>query len=286
MKPFLLATRPKTLIASISPILIGTSMAYAGGHFSLWIGLFTLLTGMGIQISCNFANDLFDFLKGADTQERKGPIRVTASGLLTASRMKLLTFLTMGLTALSGCVLAYRGGLAIALLVALALLLALGYTTGPLPLAYLGLGECFVLIFFGPIATGFTYYLQTLQFHLAPFTAGIAPGLISCAILVINNLRDVDEDRQTGKNTLAVRLGAQFGKWEFSLCMILACAIPFFASGKHLLSQVSALTVVPALFLCREVFTVRDPLEYNPLFGKTGQLLTLYTASFCIGFLI
>lgn len=286
MKPFFLAVRPKTLIASISPILIGTAMAYTEGSFLFWVFFFTLMTGMGIQISCNFANDLFDYLKGADTKERKGPVRVTASGLLTVAQVKLMTFAMMGATTICSAALIYRGGFLIALLVALALLLAVGYTAGPFPLSYLGLAEVFILIFFGPVATGFTYYLQTLQLDPLPFIAGLAPGLLSCAILIINNLRDIEEDRNVQKKTLVVRFGKTFGKWEYAGAIALGCFLPFFVSKEHPFALWSSLTLIPALFLARFVFSVTNPREYNPLFGKTGNLLTLYTLSFCIGYIL
>jgi len=286
MKSFILAIRPKTLIASISPVLIGTSMAFASGSFVFWVFAFTLLTGLGIQISCNIANDLFDYLKGADTQERKGPIRVTASGLLTVAQVKLLTFGVMGLTAGLGTFLIYRGGLIIALLIALALVLALAYTAGPFPLSYLGIAEWFVLVFFGPVATGFTYYLQTLTFDTAPFIAGLAPGLISCGILIINNLRDRHQDREAGKKTLVVRFGSAFGNWEYSLCMALACFIPFFVSQGHPFVLLSTICILPALLLSKTAFQIHTPEEYNPLFGKTGSFLALFTLSFSAGFVV
>ncbi len=286
MKSFILAVRPKTLIASISPILIGSSMAFASGYFTFWVFLFTLLTGLGIQISCNFANDLYDFLKGADTKDRKGPIRVTASGLLTVAQVKLMTFGMMGLTSVFGAFLVFQGGFLIALLVALALVLVLAYTAGPFPLSYLGIAEWFVLVFFGPVATGFTYYLQTHTFKAAPFIAGLAPGLISCGILIINNLRDIDQDREANKKTLVVRFGRMFGKWEYSLCITLACFVPFLVSVGHPLSLLSAICFLPALLLARTVFLTNLPQDYNPLFGKTGSFLALFTLSFSLGFIL
>ncbi len=280
-----MATRPKTLIASLSPICIGTAMAYAGGSFHFWVFLFTLLTGLGIQISTNFANDLFDYLKGADTKQRKGPIRVTASGLMKVAEMKWATFFLISVTALFGSILVIRGGLLIAILIAFALLLSLAYTAGPFPLAYLGLAEFFILIFFGPVASGFTYYLQTSSLAPWPFFAGIAPGLISCSLLIINNLRDIDEDRQANKKTLVVRFGTRFGKWEYTLALLIACLIPLFFINKPLV-LLTLICLAPAHLLSRAVFQNTDPYAYNPLLGKTGQLLTLYTFIFSLSYIL
>lgn len=286
MNALLLATRPKTLIASISPMCIGTAMAYANGAFHFWVFLFTILTGIGIQISTNFANDLYDFLKGADTKERKGPTRVTASGLLQVGQVKLATFFIMGLTAVCGSLLVFRGGWMIGVLVALALLLALGYTTGPFPLSYLGIAEIFVLVFFGPVAAGFTYYLQTLSLSLPPFIAGFAPGLISCGLLIINNLRDIEEDRKSNKHTLVARFGISFGKWEYAISLLLACMIPLCLHQKPPLILLCLLCLLPAAFLIRDVFKISDPYLYNPVLGKTGKILTLYTFIFSVGYLL
>ena len=285
-KALIKATRPKTLIASISPVCIGTAMAFTQVHFQFWIFFFTLLTGLGIQIAANFANDLFDFLKGADTVERKGPVRVTASGLLSVAQMKWAVFSILCFTALSASILIYRGGIGVAILSALALVLALAYTTGPLPLAYLGIAEFFVLIGFGPLATGYTYYLQTLTFAVDPFLAGLAPGLLSCSILIINNLRDIQEDQKAQKKTLVVRFGGLFGKWEYGISVLLACLIPLFLFENHLLVLLCLVCLLPALLLFRVILSVNDPRSYIPLFGKTGQLLALYTFIFSLGYML
>lgn len=283
MKNILLSFRPKTLIAAAAPICIGTAMAAAAGHFHLWVLLFTLLTGLGVQISTNVANDLFDFLKGADTSARKGPVRVTASGLMSVPQVKRLTFAVMASTALCGSILVYRGGWVIASLVALALVCALAYTAGPFSLAYLGLSEFFVLIFFGPVATGCTYYLQTLQLSSQAFIAGLAPGLFSCAILIINHLRDVEEDRIAGRKNLICRFGTPFGKVEYVTCLFAALAIPFCVKEKNLLCS---LCILPAGFLAWAVIKNQNPSSYSPLLGKTGTLLLLYTTIFSIGYLL
>lgn len=286
MNPFILASRPKTLIASISPICIGSALACAHHSFHLWIFLLTLLTGLGIQISTNLVNDLFDFLKGADNENRKGPVRVTASGLMSISQVKMTTALVMSATAVFGSALALQGGPLVAILLPCALLLAVSYTAGPFPLSYLGIAEFFILVFFGPVATGMTYFLQTQTLSLHAFVIGLAPGLLSCSILIINNLRDVDEDRIANKKTLIVRMGTRFGKWEFALSILTATLLPLFTFGKHPLVLAAALTAIPGIFLIRSVLLNTDSYAYNPLFGKTGKLLTVYTIMYSLGLLV
>ena len=286
VKTWALAARPKTLIASLSPILIGTTVAWKDGSLSPWVFLFTLLTGLGIQVSTNFINDLYDFLKGADTSARKGPVRVTQSGLMSVAEVKKATLCLVGLTALCGSLLIARGGLVIALLLPLALLFAYAYTAGPYPLAYLGLAEIFVLIFFGPVAAGCTYYLQTLTWSLLPFLFGLSPGLISCSLLVVNNLRDVTEDIDAKKKTLVARFGIRFGKIEYGLALFLACFLPFLFAPKPPLLLPLLICIAPAYSLALAVARNDDPFAYNPLLGKTGKFLSLYTFIFCLAYIL
>lgn len=281
-----MATRPKTLIASLSPIFIGTCLALRAGHFNPLIFLFTLLTGLGIQILTNYANDLYDFLKAADTSARKGPIRVTQAGLVTVPQMRTATLLITLLTALTGSVLIYRGGAVIGLLVILALLCAWGYTAGPIPLSYLGIAEIFVLVFFGPIATLSTYYLQTLSLSYIPLIAGLSPGLISCALLTTNNLRDVEEDNVASKKTLVVRFGTLFGKMEYVLSMLLAVFLPLLLYPQFPFILLTQICLIPAVYLCKQVFTNNDPYTYIKLLEQTGKFLVLFTVIFVVATLL
>lgn len=286
MKIWLLAIRPKTLAASLSPILIGTAMALKTGFFDLLTFLFTLLTGLGIQIATNLANDYFDYKKGADTSARLGPIRVTQAKLVSESGMIKMLFFTFLTTLTSGSFLIWKGGAIFSLLIAAALLFALIYTAGPFPIAYLGLGEVFVLVFFGPVAVAATYFLQVGQFHVQPVIAGLAPGLLSSAILMVNNLRDIDEDQKAHKKTLAVRFGLRFGKNLYLFFLVLAPLLPLTLYHRHPLILLASLTLLPSLFLIREVFNVQDPRLYNPLLGKTAKLLMVYTLIFCFSWMV
>jgi len=283
---WVLATRPKTLFASISPVLLGSVLAYTSYNFCWWTYFFTLLTALGIQISTNFINDYCDFLKGADTHERKGPTRITQSGLVSLATMKKAIFVILTVTACLGIYLIYQGGIYIALLLALALLLATLYTAGPYPLAYVGLGDLFVLVFFGPVAVIGTYFLQTRFLSWEGLWIGFAIGALSTAILCVNNLRDINEDRVANKKTLAVRFGTTFAKIEYITCLLIAAIVPLFFIKTHPYCLVSILFVIPSVSCIKTVFCYKNPKQLNAILGKTGKLLTLYTVLFCIGWII
>lgn len=268
---WLQAARPKTLIATLSPVTLGSVCALKTGVFHPLTFLFTLLTALGIQIGTNLANDYFDCVKGADTAARKGPVRVTQAGLVKPGAMKLAIFLCFALTAVLSSYLIFLGGWPIALLSSISILLGFAYTAGPFPLAYLGLGELFVLFFFGPIATAGTYFLQTQTLTLQAILTGIGPGLLATAILTVNNLRDSEEDKIAGKKTLVVRFGKKFGKWEYVSAVILAALLPCIWGSYYPL-----FLLAPALPLLRAVFTAEGQ-TWNALLGKTAQLLWIYT---------
>lgn len=281
-----LAIRPKTLIASISPVLIATTMAIKIGSFDWLIFLCTMCTGLGIQITTNLANDYFDCLKGADTYQRKGFIRVTQAKLVSHKRMRQAIVISMLLTLLSGMYLVIIGKTLIACLLAVSLCLSILYTAGPYPLAYLGLGDLFVWFFFGPIAVSGAYYLQIGSLSLEALLAGIAPGAISTAILTVNNVRDIDEDRLANKKTLAACFGKSFGKWEYLFCLLTAFGSLFFFYDSHPFALCTFLCLLPASMLVKTMFTHKSSTELNLLLIKTGQLLCLFTALFCIGWML
>jgi 1,4-dihydroxy-2-naphthoate octaprenyltransferase len=265
---WILASRPKTLSAAFCPVTAGSLLALRDGSFDFVVFLITLCTALGIQIGTNLANDYFDFEKGADTAERKGPLRVTQAGLVSPHTMKRAIFLCFTLTALLSSYLVFRGGPIIALLSSLSILLGLAYTAGPFPLAYLGLGEIFVFLFFGPIATLGTYYLQTHFFSWEAICFGMGIGLVSTAILVANNLRDIDEDRKAGKKTLCVRFGKNFGIYEYTACLLGAFVFPLWW-GK----------ILPLLVLPFAVYLIRQAMSdhFLSLLPRTASFLIFYT---------
>ena len=210
------AARPKTLVAGISPALIGATLAISQGYFDPILFLFTLLTGLCIQIGTNLSNDYFDFIKGADTSARKGFMRVTQAGLVTPAAMKRAIVATFAVAFLCGCYLIFAGGVGVAVMLALYILLSVLYTAGPYPLAYLGLGDLLVLFLYGPAAVLITYYLQTGTLTQEAFLAGLSPGALSMAILVVNNVRDIEEDRAANKKTLPARFARRLARGNSS----------------------------------------------------------------------
>jgi len=286
---WIMASRPKTLWAAIAPVVIGSAMAYADGGFHLLSALAALFGAVMIQIGTNLANDYFDYSKGSDRPDRIGPVRVTQTGLVNPSTMKRATVLVFLLAVLAGIYLVYRGGWPIVVIGLLSILCGILYTGGPYPLGYTGLADIFVLIFFGPVAVGGTYYVQTLQINWIVLLAGLSPGLFSVAILTVNNLRDIESDRISGKRTLPVRFGLTFARMEYLLVLIIACLIPVGLVIYATESPWLLLTLyVPAVSLptIRNVFNSRNGKVLNNMLATTGRLLFLYSLLFSLGCLL
>lgn len=283
------AARPKTLTAGIAPVLIGTAMAYADEAFEPTIFAAIMFAALMIQVGTNFANDYYDFMKGADTEERTGPIRATQAGLVSPAAMKKAFLITFGLALAAGLYLVWHGGAVIIGIGLASIACGLLYTAGPLPLGYLGLGDFFVLLFFGPVAVGGTYYLQTGQVNAMVILAGLSPGLISTALLAINNIRDYSTDKMAGKKTLVVRLGTSFGIIEYHLCVIAACLIPVFLTLHTHAHPFCNLALVTLLFAWRPMKVLRqnpDSAALNNLLAQTGRLVLIYSVLFSIGWVL
>ena len=283
-----LAARPKTLWASVAPVVVGTAMAVDDGGFHAPSALAALACAVLIQVATNFANDIFDFEKGADTESRQGPLRVTQAGLVTPGMMKRGIAAVLTLTLLGGLYLVWRGGWPAALIGIFSVAAGLLYTGGPRPLGYMGLGDLFVLVFFGPVAVAGTYYVQALSVNATVIAAGLAPGLLSVAILAVNNLRDADEDRRTGKRTLAVRFGCGFARREYVAAVVAACLTPlalYLASGQRPWSVAATAVAAAALPAFRRIFVFEGP-SLNPVLADTAKLLLLYSAVFSVGWVL
>lgn len=279
-----LAVRPKTLPAAVAPVLIGTAMTGAAFYWPAAVA--AMIGALLIQIGTNFANDYFDFKKGVDTEERLGPMRVTQAGLVTPKTMKLATAVAFTLALLAGVYLVWRGGWPIVVIGLLSILFGILYTGGPYPLGYNGWGDIFVLVFFGPVAVGGTYYVQTLDINTSVLIAGLAPGLFSVAILTVNNLRDLDNDRSAGKKTLAVRFGRTFTLVEYRLALLVACLIPLVLFEESRWAAMAAtVTLIPAAFAMRKVGRVHGR-ELNDCLALTGRLLLLYSLTFSVGWIV
>lgn len=284
------AARPKTLWAAFAPVLIGSAMAAADGVFHAPSALAALLGAFLIQIGTNFANDYGDYIKGADAHDRQGPLRVTQAGLVTPQAMRLATVLTFLAALACFFALVARGGWPLVAIGVASVVSGALYTLGPRPLGYLGLGDCFVLVFFGPVAVGGTYYVQARAWSGASLLAGVGPGLLAVAILVVNNLRDIEGDAKAGKRTLAVRLGRRFARLEYAACVFAATvAVPlalWLAGGCAHPGALLPILALPAFRgSLRAVFAATVPAQLNPQLGATARGLLIFSVLFAVGWL-
>lgn len=285
-----MASRPKTLGAAVAPVMVATAMAWKASGIAWWAMLSCLVGSLLLQLGTNFANDYFDFVQGADTHSRLGPTRVTQAGLIAPKTVRNAFILMFALVAIPGLYLSYVGGWPVFILGCLSVLSGILYTAGPFALAYLGLGDLFVLIFFGVVATVGTYYVQTLQLNSAIFLASLGPGLFSTAILAVNNLRDRLTDAESNKRTLAVRFGADLVRMEYFLCCLGACLIPwlifYFTPEKHPYSLAASFTFILCIPNLLKVFRLDADPALNPLLGETGKCLLIYSLLFSIGWML
>jgi len=286
---WIMASRPKTLWAAISPVIIGTALAYADRALHWPSALAALFGAIMIQIGTNLSNDYFDYLKGADQADRLGPKRVTQAGLIKPQTVKRGFMLVYGLALVAGLYLTWRGGWPILVICLLSIASGILYTAGPFPLGYLGLGDLFVLIFFGLVAVGGTYYVQALRITRHVMIAGIAPGLMSTAILTVNNLRDINTDRKAGKRTLAVRFGKTFARMEYLGSILGACLVPvllvfLYPGHPYALAAMAVfLLAIPSII---RVFREEPGPIFNLILANTGRLLFIYSILFSIGWVL
>jgi 1,4-dihydroxy-2-naphthoate octaprenyltransferase len=279
LQVWILAARPKTLPAAVAPVIAGTAVAYYEDGLHWISAVLAVLTALLLQVAANFANDALDFRKGADTGERLGPTRVTASGMISAEGVMRATVVTLALAVVTGLPLVFRGGWPILLLGVAAIICAVAYTGGPFPLGYLGLGEVFVFIFFGLAAVAGTAYIQTGELTALALAVSVPIGALAVGILIVNNLRDIETDRVAGKKTLAVRLGALNTKREYGLMLVIAGVSPivFWAVGWLDWPVVLTLLWWPFGVALWNQITVRTGRELNPTLGNTGRALLVYS---------
>lgn len=288
MKNWLIAARLKTLPAAISPVFMGSALSFHEGVFNIMIFLMTLFASILIQIGTNFANDVFDFQKGADRKDRLGPLRMTQSGLISPQKMKYgMWFVFMFATGI-GFYLFSIGGFPIIVIGLASMISGVLYTGGPYPLGYHGWGDVFVFVFFGLIAVPGTYYLQSGNISMDSIWMGVSMGMLSNAILVVNNLRDLDADKISGKRTLAVRFGKYFSKIQYSLLILIPFYLPFyfwFKEKNDLSTMLTCFSFPIACNLSFQIFKMTGS-DLNILLSKTARLLFIYAILFSMGLII
>lgn len=295
IKMWIETARPKTLPLALATILTGSALAYRAGHFHWGITILCLLTTLFLQVLSNFANDYGDHQKGSDTAERIGPLRGIQQGAISATQLKKGLYVMIALSFLCGALLigiAYQNVsdlIAFSLLGVLAIVAAITYTVGNKPYGYLGLGDISVLIFFGLLGIGGTYYLQVHDFSAVILLPAIASGLLTTAVLNINNLRDIEQDRKAGKNTLAVRLGPHNGRVYH--CILLAVAALFYLlfalfNLHHLLGFIFLLTYPLLLKHALFVYSHKEPTALRPMLAQMSLIALFTNALFSLGLLI
>jgi len=295
---WLIAARPHTLPVAAAPILVAAGLAVRGGVFAPLPALAAFVGAALIQVGTNFANDYYDAVQGADTEDREGFTRVTAGGLIEPGEVKRAMYLTFAAAILVGTYLVWVGGVPILVVGLVSVASGIAYTGGPYPLGYHGLGDVFVFVFFGVVAVTGAYYVQAASFvagvpvgipagavTLASFVASLPIAAIATNVLVVNNVRDRDEDKDTGKRTLAVRFGYTFSRVQYAAMLVLAYAVPvwFFARTGRLPVLLPYLSLPLAASVTRTVFTRTDGEALNPALTRTGQLLALYALLFGVG---
>ncbi|MCA9555188.1 MAG: 1,4-dihydroxy-2-naphthoate polyprenyltransferase [Myxococcales bacterium] len=285
LRAWILASRPATLTAAVVPVAVGTAVAVAVGGFRLLPALAALFGAICIQIGTNFANDVFDYEKGADTEARLGPTRAVQAGLLSAGQVRVGMYVVFGLAVLAGLYLTWVGGWVVVAIGVLSILSGVLYTAGPYPLAYLGLGDVFVMIFFGFVAVMGTTYVQTLSWPALGWWASVPVGALSTGVLVVNNVRDRLQDVHANKRTLPVRFGRRFAEVQYILLMLAAYAVPvaLWATKQAGLPVLLPLVTLPvAARLTRDLFRLEGkPL--NATLAGTAKLLLLFGALFAGG---
>ena len=286
IRVWILAARPATLPAALSGVVVGIGAAAgSGGPMRLDTALGCVAVALLLQVVANFANDLSDFRRGADTPDRQGPLRVAAAGLVTERQLEVAIGITIGLASVVGLWLAYVGGPVLIVLGVLAVVAALAYTGGPWPYGYRGLGEVFVFVFFGFVAVVGTAYLQTGRLEALYWAAAIPAGALITAILVVNNLRDIPTDTAAGKRTLAVMVGEPGAKAEYAVLLAAAYLVPvgLAFAGQSWLVLAPLLSLPLAVPLLRVVRSFGERRELNLVLKGTARLALVFGLLFAAG---
>jgi len=288
IKVWLLAIRPKTLPAAAASVIVGTALAWYDGVFSAGPAVAALAIALLLQIGSNLANDVYDDERGADTADRLGPLRVTQSGLLTRKQVKTGMKVVL-LTALAiGFYLTWVRGPMVLVIGVAAIIAAVAYTGGPWPLGYHGLGEVFVFLFFGVTAVVGTYWVQSGTTTPAAWLMSVPVGLLITAIIVVNNLRDIEQDRVAGKRTVAVRIGVRYTRLEYALCVAAAYACVALGVALQLLPAYALMSWLsaPLGVLTWRIVATQAGAPLNRALALTGQTTLLFAVFFAVGMLL
>jgi 1,4-dihydroxy-2-naphthoate polyprenyltransferase len=289
LRLWLVAARPRTLPAAVAPVLVGTALAGPEGVFRPLAFAAALLGSVFIQIGTNLSNDYSDARRGADTEDRLGPVRVTAGGLMPPRTVLIGTYVAFGIAVAAGAYLAAVAGWQLLVVGAASILAGVLYTGGPRPYGYEGLGEVFVFLFFGGVAVVGSYYVQTEDLRWEAFALAVPVGLLAAAILVVNNVRDIETDRRAGKRTLAVKLGREGARRLYVAMLGLAFAAPpvIWAAGGLSGWLLLSLAAFPlALPVLRTVTTRTDGPALNEALAGTGRLLAVFSLLLSAGVLL
>ena len=284
-RSWILAARPKTLPAAVVPVLLGTAVAISDNKFQPLAAFIALICSVLIQVGTNFVNDLYDYLKGSDKKDRVGPARVLASGLISVKEMKLGISLCFGVTFFLGLYLVYLGGMIILLIGILSIFFGYAYTAGPYPLSYNGLGDVFVFVFFGFVGTIGTYYVQALDVSWVAVLVSIPAGALITNILVVNNYRDIEEDRVNNKKTLAVLFGKRYSRFQYYSSLIISYAVPiiiYFNYKQSILILLPLITLPLALRLVKMMLTYKGN-QLNETLALTAKFSALFAILLSIG---
>jgi 1,4-dihydroxy-2-naphthoate polyprenyltransferase len=287
IKAWILAARPKTLSASLVPIVASVGLVRGLGYeIQWWIVICALLASFCIQIGTNLVNDAMDFKKGADTHERIGPQRVTQSGTFTFRQVMIGASLFFTFAACFGVPLVLHGGVPILLIGLVSILMGYAYTSGPIPLAYHGLGDLFVIIFFGLVAVGGLFYLLTGAYTFPAFIVGLQIGFLSTVLIAINNLRDIKTDVLVNKKTLAVRLGLMGGRWwiGFLIFALFMGGYYWLSIHRYWVYIVPLLSLPLGLFIAKRIFRTEPCAEYNRYLGISAAYSLVFSVLLALGF--
>ena len=288
IKAWILAARPKTLAAAATPVLLGCALAYTAGAFQWIPAILCFLFAFSMQIDANFINDYYDYLKGSDREDRLGPERACAQGWITLSAMKKGMIITTLLSCCWGLLLLRYCGLEMIPVGMLCVLFAFLYTAGPYPLAYHGWGDVLVIVFFGFVPVGCTYYTMAHDWTWNVTIACAACGLVSDLLLMLNNYRDRDQDKISGKRTLVVRFGEAAGRWAYLILGILAVGLcSFYAFNGYLLaSLLPLLFLIPHVATWREMTRIFQGKALNRVLGKTARNIVWFGLLLSLGLIL